>query len=129
MVITDNITVLYVDDEEYNLFLFKVSFENKYSIYTALSGEEGLKELDLHEDEIIVVISDMRMPGMNGVEFVRKAREKHDNIIYFILTGYDYNEEIDAALKENIVHRFFSKPFDTETLYKAIDEAVQDLLG
>ncbi len=128
MVVTDNITILYVDDEESNLFLFKVSFESKYSIYTAISGQEGLDELEKHDDEIIVVISDMRMPGMNGVEFIKKAREKHNGrLVYFILTGYDYNQEIDEAIKNGMIHKFFTKPFDMEQIDIAITDAVKEL--
>lgn len=124
---TKDIKILYVDDEESNLFLFKVNFDSKYPVFTASSGPQGLRELETHHDEIIVVISDMRMPSMNGVEFIRKAREKYENIVYFILTGYDYNEEIDAALKSNIIQKFFTKPFDMQEIEKAIHEALDNL--
>ncbi len=127
MVDSQNITILYVDDEEANLFLFKVNFETKYSVYTAESGPKGLEELDLHGDEIIVVISDMRMPDMNGIEFIRKAREKYDNILYFILTGFDYNDEIDQALQEKVIHKFFTKPFDMAEIESSIKEALDTL--
>ncbi len=119
-----NITLLYVDDEEVNLFLFKKSFESKYSILTATSGGNGLEVLKGHADEIIVVISDMRMPLMNGVEFIKKARALHDNIVYFILTGFEYNDEIDEALSTNLIQKFFTKPFN----YKEIDEAINQVI-
>lgn len=118
----NNISVLYVDDEEPNLFLFKVSFEDKYEIFTSSSGPEGLEKLAHAHNEIIVVISDMNMPEMNGVEFVRKAREQYAEIGYFILTGYDYNDEIDEAIKEKVVNKFFTKPFDQQQIERAIEE-------
>lgn len=122
MIDTDDITILYVDDEEPNLFLFKVAFEEKYEVITSRSGMEGLEKLDLEHDKIIVVISDMKMPEMNGVEFIRKARDLYNHIGYFILTGYDYNDEIDQAIKEEIVHKFFTKPFKQEEIEAAIEE-------
>lgn len=122
-----DITVLYVDDEETNLFLLRVTFESKYKVLTALSGEQGLVELEEHKDEIIVVISDMSMPGMNGVEFIKKAKKRHDKISYFILTGYDYNDQIDEALKTNVIQKFFTKPFDAAQIEDAIEEAFFNL--
>ena len=118
-----NITILYVDDEETNLFLLRVTFESKYKVLTANSGEEGLNKLEEHKDEIIVVISDMSMPGMNGVEFIKKAKENHSQISYFILTGYDYNDQIDEALKSNVIQKFFTKPFDAAQIEDAVEEA------
>ena len=83
----DEIAILYVDDEDMNLFLFKSNFGKKYPVFTANSGPEGLKVLEENDDKIIVVISDMSMPGMNGVEFIMKAQQKYPLIGYFILTG------------------------------------------
>ena len=122
MIQKEDITILYVDDEAPNLFLFQATFERHYQVLTASSGEEGLKELEKAYNEIIVVISDMSMPGMNGVEFIREARKKYDKVGYFILTGYGYNDEIAEAIKENVVHRFFTKPFQPEEIELAIDE-------
>lgn len=121
------ITVLYVDDEEINLFLFERSFKNLYNIITATSAEEGLKSLESHAHDIIVVISDMRMPGMSGLDFIRAAKSKYDNIAYFILTAFDYNEEINKALDEKLINKFFTKPFDTEAIRSAIENALNDL--
>lgn len=123
----NNITVLYVDDEELNLFLFEKSFESLYKVVTALSGTEGLEKLESHHDEIIVVISDMRMPSMNGIEFISKAKEKFQNIAYFILTAFDYNEQIEDALENKLIHRFFTKPFDITEIQQAVDEALTEL--
>jgi response regulator RpfG family c-di-GMP phosphodiesterase len=115
--------ILYVDDEEANLFLFKINFQSKFSVLTAKSGDEGLALLEANHDEITVVISDMRMPKMNGIEFIRKAREKFSNICYFILTGYDYDDEIDKAIKSKMVLKYFTKPFEMNEIESAIKEA------
>ena len=69
-----NTTILYVDDEDVNLFLFEKTFESYYTVITAKSGDEGLKKIEEHQKDIAVVISDMRMPGMNGIEFIEIAR-------------------------------------------------------
>lgn len=127
MIDSKEIAILYVDDEEVNLFLFQTNFEGTYPVFTANSGEEGLRELQEHDDKIIVVISDMKMPGMNGVEFIRKAKEIHSNIVYFILTGYASNEEIEGALEERVIHQWFSKPFDMDKIEEAIQEALLEI--
>lgn len=124
---TKDITILYVDDEDINLFLFKANFQSKFNIMTSLSPTEALEELENHHDEIIVVISDMRMPVMNGIEFIEKAKEKYDNIFYYILTGFDYNEEIENALNNNLIQKFFTKPFNTEEIESTILAAVNKL--
>ncbi len=120
-------TVLYVDDEDANLFLFKKSFESIYKVITAKSGSEGLAQLESHKNEIIIVISDMRMPGMNGIEFITKARAQYDNLAYFILTGYSNDDEIETALKTGQIQRFFIKPFEFSKITEAIDESLTDL--
>ncbi len=124
---TSDITILYVDDESMNLFLFEKSFESYYTIITAISGEEGLKKLQDRADEIIVVISDMRMPGMSGIEFIQKAREQHSNIAYFILTGFEFNEEINQALEAKMIHKFFTKPFNIDEIKAEVNRAVAQI--
>lgn len=121
-----NITLLYVDDEEINLFIFKKRLETKYNIITATSGKEGLQKLDNHSDDITVVVSDMKMPLMNGIEFISKAREKYHNIAYFILTGFDFNNEIESALDQKVIQKYFTKPLDVNMMVKAINEVVEE---
>jgi two-component system response regulator (stage 0 sporulation protein F) len=119
------VTVLYVDDEDINLFLFERSFRAHYQVLTANSGEQGLQKLEENASDIIVVISDMRMPGMDGITFIKKAKEKHANIAYFILTAFDYSEEINEALESKLINKFFTKPFDIEKIKSSIELALK----
>lgn len=115
--------ILYIDDEEANLLLFRISFEGKREVLVANSPEEGLKKLEENKDRILAVISDMHMPKMNGVQFIEKAQETVNNIPYFILSGYAFNDEIDQALQENTIQKFFTKPFDRAEIEKHLNGA------
>lgn len=108
--------LLYVDDEILNLYLFRDYFKNEFDVMIAQSGKEAMDVLSKNED-IKFVISDMRMPQMNGLEFITKAQEIRPKITYCILTGYDLTPEIEKAIGEKKVARYFSKPLDpTEIL-------------
>lgn len=115
--------ILYIDDEEANLLLFRISFEGKREVLVANSAEEGLKKLEENKDRIRAVISDMNMPKMNGVQFVEKAQETVRNIPYFILSGYAFNDEIDQALQHNTIQKFFTKPFDRAEIERHLNGA------
>ncbi len=114
-------TILYVDDEEHNLFVFKANFRNKYKVITVLSGQEGLEQLEKSDKKIDAVISDMNMPDMNGVEFITKAKEKHD-IPYYILTGFDNNREIQRAIEAKVVAARFNKPINVPEISEALEK-------
>ncbi len=115
--------ILYVDDEPINLELFEILFEDKFKIITADSGYQGLDKLKLNND-ISIVISDMKMPEMNGLEFIGYARNLFPNKTYIILTGYDITIEIINALKNNIIHKYLCKPFDLDSIRRTLDEVV-----
>lgn len=121
-----DITILYVDDEPINLTVFELNFKRKYKIVTAESGHEGLKKLD-DNNEIIIVISDMRMPEMDGLEFINIAKTKYKHVGYFILTGFEITQEISLALSENLIHKYFKKPFDNNEIENAIEEFVANI--
>jgi len=125
---TKRITILYVDDEDINLFLFEKSFTGLYNVITANSGEQGLKKLADYSNDIIVVITDMRMPVMDGLTFIRKAKETFNNIAYYVLTAFNYNEEIDKAIEERLINKFFTKPFDIELIKAEVDRVASKLL-
>ncbi|WP_462253798.1 response regulator [Ekhidna sp.] len=104
--------ILYVDDEEANLLLFQISFAGDKEVLVADSPEKALKTLEENKERIKAVISDMNMPVMNGIQFIERAQETLKGIPYFILSGYAYNNEIDQALQQKTIQRFFTKPFD-----------------
>ena len=116
-------TVLYVDDEPNNLLLFHAAFRKKFEVITSVSAREGLDKLD-SVPEIELVISDMKMPDMSGVAFVKEARNRNHLKFFFILSGFDFNEEIEEALAEKLIDRSFKKPFSLEEIQTAIDECL-----
>jgi len=116
---SDKRTILYVDDEQTNLLLFKINFQAKFNVITGLSGFEGLEKLRENPD-VSIVISDMKMPGMNGLEFIRKAKEEFPDVIFYILTGFEITPEIEDALNCNLIHRYYCKPFKAKDIEESI---------
>jgi response regulator RpfG family c-di-GMP phosphodiesterase len=117
------ISILYVDDEANNLIAFRAVYRTKYTIFTALSGLEGLEILNEHN--INIVITDQRMPNMTGVEFLEKVIELHPAPIRILLTGYtDMSAIIDAVNKGSIYH-YLNKPWDEEELDDIIKKAYE----
>jgi len=120
------ISVLYVDDEENNLFSFKAVFRVKYQVYNAISGDEALKILG--EKPIEIIITDQRMPNMTGVEFLEKVIEKFPDPMRLLLTGYaDMNAVVDAVNKGKIFH-YLSKPWNEDELDITINRAYEAYL-
>ena len=117
--------ILYVDDEPVNLKLFKINFRKKYEILTAQDGFSGLTELENNSDTF-VVISDMKMPNMNGLEFIKRAKEKFPEKKFYILTGFDISEEIKLALKTGLILKYFSKPFNIKDIEKTLVEVIEN---
>lgn len=120
----DKLKVLYVDDEELNLQLFEINLSEIFNVITADSGEHGL-EIILKEKDIAVVVSDMKMPSMNGIEFIKKAKEVDPTIQYYILTGFEITEEIRDALKTGLIKKYFRKPFDLDIIKGELLNAIK----
>lgn len=112
-------TILYVDDEPLNLMVFKASFRLSYNVMVANNGDEGLRMLE--ESGADFLISDMQMPGMNGVELIEIVKQRCPELPCFILTGYDCNEEISAAISRGVVNAYFSKPFDKDLIEQYLE--------
>lgn len=119
----DKCLILYVDDEFLNLKLFEVKFGNKFHILTAENGLKGLELLDKFPN-IKIVISDMKMPEMNGIEFTSRAKQKYPSINYFILTGYEINDQIRNAISTGLVKTCFCKPFNWVEISTDIEKAI-----
>lgn len=117
------IQLLYIDDENINLMLFQRLFRKHFDVIIAESAREGMKKLEAHPD-IQVVISDMKMPGTNGLEFIELARDRFPSILYFILTGYEITPPIQHALNSGLIKSYFQKPIQKEHLLTIVDESL-----
>ena len=115
--------ILYVDDEFINLQLFEINLSRKYCVYTACDGLVALDILEKNPD-IKVVISDMRMPIMTGIEFIKKAKTKFKTIKYYILTGFDITQEIEEAINSGLIVKYFRKPFNLDEIDGEINKII-----
>lgn len=115
-------TLLLVDDEPNIVAALKRLFRRDgYRIVTASSGAEGLQRMA--EYEVDVVLSDQRMPGMTGVEFLRRAKELYPDTVRMVLSGYTELQSITDAVNEGAIYRFLTKPWDDERLRVHVQEA------
>lgn len=115
--------VLYVDDERLNLMLFEAHLDKRYKVLTADSGEDGLAILK-ENSGIRVVVSDMKMPQMNGIEFIKLALEIAPDTSFYILTGFEITKEIQRALDEGLIRKYFKKPFNIKEISAEIDKGL-----
>ncbi len=115
-------TLLLVDDEPNVLASLKrLLRRDGYQILTADNGIEGLQQLAKHPVDIIV--SDQRMPGMTGVEFLRQAKALYPDTVRIVLSGYTELQSVTDAINEGSVYRFLTKPWDDDQLRNFITEA------
>lgn len=117
------IRVLFVDDEENNLKAFRSTFRREMDVLTANSGAEALHLLE--RKEVHVVISDQRMPGMTGSEFLAIARQRFPKAIRMLLTGFSDLEAVIAAVNEGGIHAYCTKPWDLNDLTLKIKQAYE----
>ena len=111
--------VLFVDDEPNVLQSIKRNLRKDFDVDTANGGEEALQKL-ASNDEYAIVVSDMRMPGMNGVELLSKAKQQWPDTVRMMLTGNaDQQTAVDAVNKGD-VFRFLNKPCDASALASAV---------
>jgi DNA-binding NarL/FixJ family response regulator len=112
--------ILFVDDEPLVLDGIKRMLHNEFEISTAMGGENGLTAIR-ENGPYAIVISDMRMPGMNGAEFLSQVRQNSPETVRMLLTGYtDINAAIEAV-NEGHIFRYLTKPCEKNTLVGAIN--------
>lgn len=116
--------VLFVDDEENILHsLRRLFMDDGFEIFTATSGEQGLKILE-NTPGIALIVSDQRMPGLSGAQFLEKAKTILPDTLRILLTGHsDINAVVDAINKGG-AYRYLTKPWDDEVLRQNIREAL-----
>ncbi|MBN2143360.1 MAG: response regulator [Candidatus Aureabacteria bacterium] len=117
-------SILFIDDEPYILKSLQRLFEDEnYEILTANNGEEGLKILESRP--VTLVISDYRMPEIDGVQFFLKAAELNPDAIRIMLTGYADIEVIVSAINQGQVFRFITKPWNEEEFKLMVKDCIQ----
>lgn len=112
--------LLYVDDEEVNRFLFERGFP-EMEIAVAADGVEALEMLE-KDDSIQIVITDYRMPVMDGLEFAEKMKSVKPNLPCFLLTAYQKSDDIKEAMEKEVIDEFFEKPLNISSLKIAIEK-------
>ena len=118
-------TILYVDDDQFNITLFEFNFKNEFEILNATSGSEALQLIKDH-DEIKAIVSDVRMPEMDGIEFITKVKETKTGLPCFLLTGYGGAQEVVDAIDQNLIVGYFSKPFDKENIITTLKSTINE---
>jgi response regulator RpfG family c-di-GMP phosphodiesterase len=112
--------ILFVDDEPPVLDGYERLLHRDFEVDTAVGGEAGLASIG-ERGPYSVVISDMRMPGMNGAQFLAQVRQRTPETVRMLLTGYtDLDAAMDAVNQGNIF-RFLTKPCDKEALTNALN--------
>jgi two-component system NtrC family sensor kinase len=117
--------ILCVDDERNVLrALERIFIDDDYEILTASSGEQGLEILK-ELPQVKVVISDYRMPGMNGVEFLKEVFKTQPETIRIVLSGYADTAAVVAAINEGKIYKFIPKPWNDDDLRATVAKALE----
>jgi excisionase family DNA binding protein len=118
-----NCTILYVDDEEKSLVNFNRVFRNKFRILSAANAAEGYRLLEEYRDDIALLMSDQRMPGEEGVDFLKRARQVHPNAVRILTTAYSDFDVAIEAMNSGAVSKLVTKPWDIPQLEMILKEA------
>jgi DNA-binding NtrC family response regulator len=111
--------ILFVDDDQSILDGVERLLHGEYSISKAQGAEQGLATIQLF-GPFAIVVSDMRMPGINGARFLARVHQVAPNTVTMLLTGYRDLDTAIVALNEGHIFRYLRKPCKKEELVKAI---------
>jgi adenylate cyclase len=118
-----NHKVLIVDDEAANLRVLARLLSDRFEVLTASGGAAGLGMLEAHD--VALIISDQRMPGMTGIEFLKKAAEMRACTVRIILTGYTDVEALVDSINSGVLYRYITKPWSNTDLSQTVESAVE----
>jgi two-component system response regulator HupR/HoxA len=116
-------TVLVIDDEVRSQEALRRTLEDDFEVFCASGAEEARKILE--REFIQIVLSDQRMPGMTGVEFLREVRAQWPEAIRIIISGYTDAEDIIAGINQAGIYQYILKPWQPETLVLTLKGAAQ----
>ena len=115
--------LLIVDDEKTVRYSFKRMFESDYEVLSAENGRSALRILDSHHNSIDMIFLDVRMPGMNGIEVLKKIKERTRNTPVVVMTAFGDSDSAIEAMKEGAFD-YLIKPFEDGQLKEVIEKAI-----
>ncbi len=115
--------ILFVDDEINILEGYRRQLKRLFEIEIAQSGEQGLETL-ARSGPYAVIVSDFRMPGMNGIEFLARVREAAPDTVRMMLTGFAEMQAVIEAINQGNIFRFLTKPCTTDIMVKALNDGI-----
>ena len=118
-----NRRILFVDDDRNILRAYKRQYGTYFNMHTALGAKEGFKAIK-SEEPYAVILSDMRMPEIDGIQFLSRVKELSPDSVRMMLTGNADLETAARAVNEGHVFRFLTKPCPSEVLIKALNEGI-----
>jgi len=118
-------TILAIDDEENNLLLLQRTLRNKYTILLASSGEEALEIINQRGKDISLIVSDQKMPFMEGTEFFRKISGNYPHIVKILLTGHSNIDILVESINECHLFQYVLKPFEPEQLCLIVESGIK----
>jgi len=114
--------ILVVDDEEDNLDAFRFSFRRSFTLHYALGGQAALDRL--RELDAAVIVSDQRMPGINGIELLERAKLVRPDVVGILLTAYADLDVLVHAVNSGAVDRYMQKPWDSKELSIVLRQSI-----
>jgi len=118
-------TVLFVDDEEVVLrSIERGLLEEPYNKLFAISGEEALEIME--QEAIHVIVTDMRMPGMDGLELLKAVKKKYPHVVKVVLSGYAHSSSLMLAIHDEGVFEFVPKPWKLTEFKQVIRNAIDN---
>jgi two-component system nitrogen regulation response regulator GlnG len=114
-------TVLIVDDEEDILFSLKLLLKNDFNVITSPSAEEAFEVV--RKNNIQIVVTDQKMPGIGGTALLRQVKEFNPRIVRILMTGYTEIEIAVSAINEGEIYHYITKPWDPEKFISALQSA------
>ena len=115
--------VLIIDDEAPNLRLLRRVLGDEYETFAAQSGQEGLEILK--DQDVSLIITDQRMPGMSGVQVLEASQAIRPEAIKILLTGYTDIQALIDAINSGNVYKYIQKPWDAEDLKLTVRRALE----
>ena len=115
--------ILYVDDEPDNLRVFELTFRREFTVLTASSADEGMEILN--QNPVAVVLSDQRMPGVTGVQFLSRVRNLAPETVRILVTAYGDVEILGDAINDGCIYRYIPKPWEPEDMRLTLRRAIE----